>query len=303
MYKLNTEIPATRSPSTRRPGLFRLLLTALAMPLWVASAAELVSQDSPQLAQGANLRIMSYNILSEEWNDKTPVDGRKESIAWTILHFSPDVVGLQEVSDNWYAVLPDLIASDYEMVRPKNARGQTNYSGMAYNKKKVRLLDSGTENFKAGNSTKMRLVTWGHYERLDNRKKFVVMNTHWCIKKENRLAEAQEMAEIFAAKRKQYNCPVITVGDFNASQKSEEYQDYATRTGLKNARVDAQKVNRNYRTSHVLGKKPRPDRLEDSIDQIFFTDELTCLFYNVLIDRVILDASDHTPIYADFQMK
>ncbi len=282
--------------------LLAALLVFLSIPLCLSGAAQFTSSASPALAPGANLRIMSYNILSEEWNDKTPVDGRKDSIAWTILHFSPEVVGLQEVSDNWYAALPPLIAADYEMVQPKTSRGQTNYSGMAYNKKKVKLLDSGTEIFKAGNSTKMRLVTWGHYERLDNKKKFVVMNTHWCIKKENRIAEAQEMAAIVEAKKKQYKCPVITVGDFNADQKSEEYQDYVARTGLKNARVDAQVVNTTYRTSHVLGKKPRKDRLENSIDQIFFSDELTALFYNVLVDQVILDASDHTPIYADFKM-
>src|SRR5690606_30875590 len=111
-------------------------------------------------------------------NDKLPVDGRQDSVSSTILHYAPDVVGLQEVSDNWYAVLPGLLAAEYTMVCPQTSRGQTNYTGMAYNQRKVKLLESGTDILVAGNSTKLRLVTWGHYEQLAGGARFVVMNTH-----------------------------------------------------------------------------------------------------------------------------
>lgn len=297
---MNTKPHTAHSPATGRAVFFRRLITLLVIPLCAASAAAFPSAYDPALAPGANLRIMSFNILSEEWNDQTPVDGRKDTVAQTILQFAPDVVGLQEVSDNWYAVLPALISADYTMVCPQNALGQTNYTGMAFNKKKVKLLDSGTHIFAAGNSTKMRLVTWGHYERLDNLQRFVVMNTHWDISQTHRISEAQEMAAIFLAKKQQFNCPIISVGDFNSNQSSTEYIYYATETGMKNARVDAEIVNSDHRTSHVLGLKPRAGRLHESIDQIFYTDDLACYLYNNLMDQPILDASDHCPIYADF---
>lgn len=290
------------------PGWF-LCLNLLVMILvsTVAQAQETESKfvvaDSPILAEGANLRIMSYNILSEEWNDKTPVEGRKHSIASTILYFSPDVVGLQEVSANWHQVLPELIVSKYGMVRPQNTKGQSSYTCMAYHKEKVKLLDSGNDYYSVGSGgTKIRLVTWGYFEKIDTGKKFFVMNTHWCIHKENRVIQAQELADLAIQYRNKYNCPIISTGDHNSDEKSDEFQIYANQTGMKNARQTAAKVMRDFRTAHTLGKKPRPARQADSIDQIFYTEELTCLLYNILIDRVVLDASDHTPIYADFKM-
>ncbi|MBN2713996.1 MAG: endonuclease/exonuclease/phosphatase family protein [Planctomycetes bacterium] len=292
------------SSVTHRFLCLNLIMTFLVSTVAQAQEAEksFVVADSPKLTEGANLRIMSYNILSEEWNAKTPVDGRKDSIASTILYFSPDVVGLQEVSAKWHEALPRLISSKYVMVNQQNTKGQSNYTCMAYNKEKVKLLDSGNDYYSVGSGgTKIRLVTWGHYEKIDSGKKFLVMNTHWCIHKENRVVQAHELADLFAQYRKKFSCPVISTGDHNSDEKSEEYQLYAKQTGMKNARETAVKVVRDFRSTHSLGKKPRA-RQADSIDQIFYTDDLKCLLYNILVDRVILDASDHTPIYADFKM-
>ena len=234
--------------------------------------------------------------------DNAHVNGRQNTIASTILYFAPDVVGLQEVSAMWYRVLPGLISSKYEMVRQQNTKGQSNYTGMAYNTERVKLLDSGNDYYSVGSGgTKIRLVTCGHYEMLDTADKFLVMNTHWCTRKENRVIQAQECANLFTQYRIKFNCPVISTGDHNSDEKSIEYQTYAKQTNMKNARETAVQVVRDFRTYHSLGKKPRA-RQADSIDQIFYTDELKCLLYNVLVDKVILNASDHTPIYADFKM-
>lgn len=278
-------------------------LGVLTLSLSTAAAGEDGPGDAPALGKGANLRVMSFNILSEEWNDRTPVEGRDQTVARTILHYAPDVVGLQEISANWYAVLPGRLAPAYEMVRRTNSSGQSNYTGMAYHKEKVKLLDSGTDPFSVGSGgSKIRLVTWGYFEKLDGGARFVVMNTHWCIRQENRLVHAQEMADLFAKYREKYNCPVISVGDFNAGQDNEAYQRYATRTGQKNARIDAAAIRRSIHTYHALGKQP-PATPQSAIDQIFYTGDLTCLFYNVLVDPVILSASDHCPIYADFKLR
>ncbi len=256
--------------------------------------------DSRELASGANLRIMSYNILSEEWNDKTPIDGRRDYVAATILYYSPDVIGLQEISDIWYSALPGMISSDYVMVGEKNSRGESNYTGMAYNKHKVALLESGTDLFSAGNSTRLRLINWGYYEKLDTKERFIVMNTHWCIVKENRIVEAVEMAALYNKYKDKYNCPIITVGDYNANEGSEEYKNYISLTGLNNARHDADVKKRLTKTTHSLGKAPTADHTA-AIDHIFYSDDIKCLYYNTLVDQIVLDSSDHNPIYADFK--
>lgn len=258
--------------------------------------------DSRELASGASLRIMSYNILSEEWNDKTPIDGRRDYIAATILYYSPDVIGIQEISKIWYSALPGMISSDYVMVGEKNSRGESNYTGMAYNKHKVALLESGTDLFSAGNSTRLRLVNWGYYEKLDTKERFFVMTTHWCIVKENRIVEAVEMGALYNKYKEKYNCPIITVGDYNANENSEEYKSYISLTGLNNARHDADVKNRLTKTTHSLGKAPTADHTA-AIDHVFYSDDIKCLYYNTLVDQIVLDSSDHNPIYADFSFK
>jgi len=264
-------------------------------------SAAFPATDTNELAEGANLRIMSYNILSEEWNDKTPITDRQYYIAATILYYSPDVIGLQEVSTKWYGALPDLISSDYTMVCTKTSKGEYNYTGMAYNKNKVKLLESGTDIFDAGNSTRLRLVTWGYYEKLDTHEKFFVMNTHWCIYQENRILESSEMAALYNTYKAKYNCPVITTGDYNANESSTEYLNYKNLTGLLNARVNATVKNRLVKTYHTIGEATTSNYAA-SIDQIFYTNDLTCLYYNTLIDEIVLESSDHCPIYADFKL-
>lgn len=195
--------------------------------------------DANRLADEANLRIMSFNILSEEWDDKIPLNERKLYFAATLLHYAPDVIGLQEVSLKWYSTLPNLISSDYELVCIKNAKDEYNYYGMAYNKNKVKLLESGTDIYSAGNSTRIRLVTWGYFEKLDSGKRFLVMNTHWCIYQDNRIVEASEMAALYNQYKARFGCPIITTGDYNANQNSREYQDFVSKTSVLSARINA----------------------------------------------------------------
>ncbi len=254
--------------------------------------------DSKELAEGANLRIMSYNILSEEWNDKLPLTNRDNYVAATILHYSPDVVGLQELSVKWYNALPSLISSEYTMVNMKNSKNEWNYSGMAYNKHKVKLIESGTDIF-TGTSTRIRLVNWGYYEKLDTKERFFVMNTHWSTNQTSRLVESQEMATLYNKYKAKYNCPIITTGDYNANQDSTEYKYYVENTGLKEAGLHALIKNRQLRTYHTVGVAPNSEYTK-AIDHIFYSSDVSCLYYNVLIDQIVLDSSDHNPIYADF---
>ncbi|MBQ2709549.1 MAG: hypothetical protein IJF67_14860, partial [Clostridia bacterium] len=95
----------------------------------------------------ADIRIMSYNILAEMWNDKLPIPGRDTVVADTMLSWLPDVIGLQEVSENWYKALAPMVGDTYAFVNEQNDKGEQNYSGMAYHTGKVSSLRTAASVF------------------------------------------------------------------------------------------------------------------------------------------------------------
>ena len=74
------------------------------------------SKEDKDLYGDADLRIMSWNLLCELWDDKVPVEIRDEKVAAAILHYAPDVVGLQEMTPAWYNALDSFLLSDYAFV-------------------------------------------------------------------------------------------------------------------------------------------------------------------------------------------
>lgn len=258
------------------------------------------------LTEGADIRIMSYNILAEMWNDKLPIPGRDTVVADTMLSWLPDVIGLQEVSENWYKALAPMVGDTYAFVNEQNDKGEQNYSGMAYHTGKVKLIADGCERFSQGNSSKLRLMNWGLFERIDGGERFIVISTHWDIntadepKNRLRLIQAGEMAERVKELAKEYDCPVIATGDYNAGRDTEEFRLYEKDAGTKDAQKDAEvRENDAYRTAHKMGTIPVIGI--GSIDHITYTEGVTGLYFKNFISQPYLEASDHSPILCDFR--
>lgn len=261
-----------------------------------------------ELTGDADIRIMSYNILTELWNDKLPVEGRDEIVAATLLTYMPDVIGWQEVSDKWYTRLVPMVKEQYTFVNQKTAEGKTNYSGMAYNKEKVTLIKTGCELFSKGNSGNMRLMNWAVFETIAGGERFAVINTHLDINRTDgspknayRLVQAKEMGEKVLALQKEYNCPVIITGDYNCSRSTEEYKLFVETGKVKDAQwTSVNAVNNTYKTYHDVGSVAGAG--DTSIDHITYTEGAEALFYMNHIGPPICDASDHNPIMADFKL-
>ncbi len=259
------------------------------------------------LAEGADIRVMSYNILSEEWAAEAKVlDGRDTGSVATIFYFSPDVVGLQEVSANWYKRLDNLFGDKYKIVDKKNTLNQTNYSPLAYNAEKVKVVEHGVKEYSKGNSKKLRLMSWALFEKLDSGKRFVVINTHWDLgsndDKGYRDTHSKEMAAFAIELEKKYDCPIITTGDYNANESSSMYKNFVETTEFHEAKYTAKVINRACKTYHALGT-PVSTAKAESIDHIFGSGKVEFLYYDVLINNIVTNASDHNPIYADIKLK
>lgn len=101
------------------------------------------------LASGADIRIMTANILAEfeSWGGTTPVAERAEIFASVLEVWHPDVAGVQEVTDLWYSTLPKYVSDTYAFIHPKTPDNKTNYSSILYDKTKYNVINSGVRYF------------------------------------------------------------------------------------------------------------------------------------------------------------
>ncbi len=255
-------------------------------------------------AEGAKIRIVSYNVLSELFGDRLSVSGRDKVVGDFINSVLPDVVGLQEMSTNWYSSLGKLIDDKYVFINQLNGLGQTNNTGLAYNKEKVELLQSRCEIFSVGDKD-IRLMNWGYFEQIESGERFIVMNTHWNTsvstepKNEFRLIHAGEMGARVAELAYDFECPVIVTGDYNTGCDSEEFKLYEGLAKVKDAQTNAdERVNAEYATLHEVGAEPQKDSAP--IDHITYTAGVRALYFENFITLPYINASDHTPILCDF---
>lgn len=270
------------------------------------NSAAIAGAEYAQLTAGADIRIMSFNLLTELWNQKLPVEGRDEIAAATLLTYLPDVIGLQEVSDKWYEQLVPMVEQQYTFINRNTPQGKTNYSGMAYNSAKVKLIDSGCELFSMGNSRNMRLMNWAVFETISGGKRFVVVNTHFDPHNtteaiSNRHVQAEEMGKKVKALQETYGCPVITTGDYNCPRNSAEYKLFLETAGVVDAQWNSVKaVNNYYKTHHGVGAEAPSG--ESAIDHITYTDGVESLFYINHNSSPTINVSDHNPIMADLKL-
>ena len=265
-------------------------------------------KNSAELAEGADIRVFSFNVLfNTEVKDPTPAE-RSVALGAILDYFAPEVVGLQEINADWYKVLDNLLANGlYKITDKKTENGKTNYTTIIYNTEKVKLLDHGVKTYAKGSNAQIRVASWAYFECLDDGKKFVVVNTHWDIStyEDNVIPQAKEMGELCIKLGEQYGCPVITTGDYNKYENTEAYKKFIEVSGYHEAKYTAKVIERAHGTYHSpnpLGKMPNT-KTKESIDHIFGSPDAEFMFFTILVDQIVLDSSDHCPIFADVKLK
>lgn len=261
---------------------------------------------SPTLIDGANARIMSFNILSEEWDSAAVMDGRDYKVAATLTYYSPDVAGVQEVSEKWYQRLEALIGSEYEFVGKTIPSGQYNYTGLIYNKNKAKLIESGLTVYSVGNSPRLRLLNWGLFESKSNGERYIVCNTHYDANHTGdhthiRVQQATEMAELVNKLAADYGVPIFCCGDYNCDEQSLPFGTFMKATGFIDPKYKAQKIDNPVKTYHKLGTGASTSAAV-GIDHIACSPNANVLYYNTLIGDYWTNASDHLPIYIDIYL-
>jgi len=288
-----------------------LLALALALALTPAAlspcGAEPETADAPELAEGADLRVMSYNIMHPEWSHVS-VKGRNETVAAVPRCYMPDVVALQEAGAKWHKALSPLLV-DTGVYAP--ACRQSNADGFIfctttflYNPQTVSLVEEYILDLDVRNAT--RVFSVAVFERLSDSVRFVVANTHPAPRDEPE-KYARNMADLtaFAAEtvKKYAGLPVIIAGDFNTPEQSEMYLSFMNEAGVKDAKYEADVLVHNCSTYVGYPAAADPDDADCCVDHIFVNGRVEVRLFDAVVAHGAQTASDHIPIYADMHVQ
>ncbi len=250
-------------------------------------------------AEGARLRILSYNLLASTWAFKPELTWRAPMVAKAIRHFKPDLIGVQEAERTWYDALEKRIAP-YQFARQKDPSQQGNPScNIIFNAERFRQLDGGILPF---TDRWIRCLHWVLVEDIKTGERFVFANTHWDLTVPKRLDNAKMMSAYIKDLKAKYNVPVICGGDFNCDSESAELRELMTLAGLKDAVLEAPiKENPNISSWRCPTVSLTPYRNFKHIDHVLSSAELTPLAARLILDEQILKASDHLPLIVDLK--
>ena len=290
-----------------------------------------VKENAEVRAEGTMARIMSYNVLADDYNNRPPVDDERANQAFnTIERYQPDVVGLQEYDDEWYAQ-GDKLLDGYTVVNRQNNKisGTTNYSTLAYNAKTVKLIDYEQIRLNPSDNNNCRNITRGLFEFISGAnigKQFVVTSNHWNLTESERVKQANLIADYYHNWKNEYgeNIPIFMTGDWNSKDNSSSYNTLLEKAPELYDTKHAETLGlicSNYHLGNGL-LAPTKTRTVDNapcwlrgresflpanvkstvcVDHIFAAKNVRSLFADTVVDDDALSSSDHAPIYADLK--
>jgi endonuclease/exonuclease/phosphatase family metal-dependent hydrolase len=282
-----------------------LLAAVMMLSAFMPCIAE--EEDNPALAEGADLRIMSFNILHPEWS-RVPVKGRDEIVTEILRYYMPDVVALQEAGAQWHKALKPILMDTGEYAtacRQSNADGFLyNTTCFLYNPQTVRLAEEYILDLDYKSPSRVFAVAV--FERLSDGARFVMTNTHPAPRDDpENYARNMSSLTAFAAETagKYAGLPIIIAGDFNTPEDSELYLALMDEAGVRDAKYEAAVLVRNCSTFFGYQIAPDPENTDLCVDHLFVNDRVDVRLFNEVIGHNVQNASDHIPIYIDIDLK
>lgn len=255
--------------------------------------------------QDDEVRIMTSNLLVhyKSWGG-TDARPRAKMFFETVHTYQPDVIGVQEVSDQWYDCLMRN-KGNYEMLYPVSTGALMRMTALMYNADTLNLIGKGQMKYDEGNDARLRRAVWGIFESKETGKQFAVISTHFDCIRENEeelmlsymKTQVKQINEISDSIKEEYGVPVFCVGDFNTMNQGE---------GV-NPIMDAPEIYEELcrtltDTRLVAQEKASGDALDADAptwDHIFLNGEAQINRYAIVSPQALSEMSDHYPIFAD----
>ncbi|MBQ2915841.1 MAG: endonuclease/exonuclease/phosphatase family protein [Clostridia bacterium] len=244
--------------------------------------------------EDSTLKVMSFNIRYNEFTED-----RIDRVISLILQESPDIIGLQESTVEWVAVLNERLSDKYGILghgREKKLDGESNNA--LYKKDKFDLLESDTLWLtdtpdvcsRHPESACYRILTYQFLERKTDGKRFLHVNTHLDhVSEAARVSQAQILTS-WIKDNFNSSVPTVLTGDFNCGSETKEYQTI----------IDA-----DYSVTNIYGESVRTYQGYSEtggavIDFIFVNEMFPAISYKVCPEK--MDGqwiSDHNAIVSE----
>lgn len=263
------------------------------------------------------IRVISYNIRCN-----TPRDGenawphRKERVAALLYRHEPDLIGLQEVTQDQLADLVTRLP-DYDWVGVGRDDGKTGgeYTPIFYRRDKFSLEESG--NFWLSETPQVigsvgwdaslpRIATWATLTDRQSGATLLHLNTHFDHRGMESQIHAAYLLRQFMLERIQEQPAVIT-GDFNCDEESATYSALTTTDGKQSPVLIDTMHKRLHRGPTATFNGDFTDPLHAKIDYIFLCatpqKSLSVQSHAILDDKESgVYPSDHLPVLVDMQV-
>lgn len=263
----------------------------------------------------ASYRIMTYNLGCAV--------GVAEDATELLLRYLPDIIGFQEANQKIHTTVINTLPENYKIANEFHSNGKTcNYTPIVYNSELFTLKDSAVE-WLVGRytGTNTKSIAWALFEDRSG-EQFAVINFHGAVCSasykgfenmtseernqqalEWRIDNVRQVIEIKDRITSTYgNIPVMVLGDYNFNSTSQPYKNL-TNAGFTEAeniaresRLAGYKSYYSYGSATALAKG-------NSIDHIFQINNVDFVVHNIAGDEIAFTASDHMPVYADFNIK
>ena len=272
----------------------------------IYESLSIVTEDKAELAEGTELRIMSYNMLNQDYVPDNPLPPERDNrLAEILLYYKPDVIGVQEANIDWHNSFDTLIPA-YAPACKYHDGTYTAQTTFLYNPLTVKLIDEYVVHYTDWDDSDIRVVSFAVFETLATGKRFVMTNTHPAPHAEYYSGHMVELNRILTQELAKYEgLPVIMTGDFNTREYQAEYQTLMTTQGVRDARYDdGVELVRDVCTYTFLPSGEAvggaiKQATNNNIDHIFINDKVQAKLFNIIIDHDVAHISDHLPIYAD----
>ena len=265
----------------------------------------------------ATYRVMSYNLgllVSES------VNGEVECLDIIERHL-PDVMGLQECNAKVHSKVLSKLPDFYAFANEYHSNGKTpNYTPIIYNTNLLKCLKSDVVWLRGRyTGTNTKSLSWAVFEDNDGNK-FALINFHGAVcsntykgfenyTKEQLNAQANEwkldnVAQVIEVKNAILaefgNIPVLVSGDNNFNSSSRQYENLIAE-GFSDAEIVSRVSKKTgYKTSYGYGSTPEEGL---SIDHIFGIGNVDFVVHSIVRGTDVWKASDHCPVYVDFNIK
>lgn len=260
---------------------------------------------SQEFENAADVRIMSSNLLVhyKSWGG-LPAKPRANRFIGMLNAYKPDVIGVQELSDEWYCCIKNNLPEGYKMLYPVSTGTFVRMTAMLYNADVLDLIDSGNFAYEINDNPRLRRVVWAVFEVKATGKQFAVTNTHFDLLREGREDELTQVMNSQASEllgcvdnlSDEYNCPVFSVGDFNTMEDTAQTRPIdipEIYNKLSQKLTDTKFVSEN----RIYGSEQNWDY--PSYDHIFSNGNADVKAFCIMSYDYLTDMSDHYPIFAD----